>query len=619
MKRIIGSLLRQLLFWMLFFAAARLLFMIYHRHFISISGATAGETAAVFFHALRLDLATASYFLILPFLLLAVQAFVRAPFLNVVNKIYTGLMILLYTLITTAELGLYGEWKTKLNAKAIRYLDNPSEIYNSADTGSFYLLVVITIVLAVGGYWIYQRYFYKNPGQPARNKVGAAAFFLITPPLLLLGVRGGWQEIPINQSQSYFSHHIVLNHAATNNAFNLYISLHENAQSMNANPYAFYDEKTAKATVDSLLHVSTDTTLRVLNTTRPNIVMLIMESWSADLIESLGGKPGITPRFHQLEKDGILFTGLLSSGSRSEQGMASLFGGFPAHPLSSITVQPDKFIHLPSLVKDIENQGYHTAFYFGGQLIYGNIRGYILYNGFDRITEGADFPDDAPRGKLGVHDEYTLNYLLNDLNKAKEPFFSALFTLSSHSPYDQPMQDVLHWGDNEQRYINSAYYADSCLGDFLAKAKKQPWYKNTLFVIVADHSHNSYRNWPYHTIEYHRIPMLWTGGAISDSLHGSRWSKHGSQVDVAASLLAQMNLPADEFRWSRNLFNPYAPDYRYFGFDNGLIWEDPQGAFCFDCDTKSYFWTRPKTGLDNQVITRGKSYLQRVFRAYFDY
>ena len=129
------------------------------------------------------------------------------------------------------------------------------------------------------------------------------------------------------------------------------------------------DQKSADRIISRIYYTPKDSTLQILNIRRPNIVLFILESWSGDLIEDLGGEPGITPEFRKLQKQGILFDQIYASGSRSEQGMASIFGGFPAHPISSITVQPDKFVKLPSLIKDMKQVGYNTSYYFGGQLL----------------------------------------------------------------------------------------------------------------------------------------------------------------------------------------------------------------------------------------------------------
>lgn len=620
MRRFLVFIFSQFLFWMLFFAATRLSFIIFYHQMMNAAGATFLEKVSVFYHALKLDFATASYFMIIPIFLLIVQSIIGGKVSGIVNKIYTAFMAILYTMISAGEIGLYGEWKIKLNVKALHYLKNPSEVFNSAENSSIIILTLFVILFSTASIYLYNKFFYVSFEKNIKNKWLNTGLLILLSPLLVIGLRGGFQQIPINQSEVYFSKKLILNHAATNTAFNLYISVIENFKNLESNPFAYYPIEDAQRTVNEIYHCESDSTIKVITKDKPNVIVFLMESWSADLIESLGGEPGITPEFHQLEKEGILFNNVLSSGSRSEQAIASVFSGFPAHPVSSITVQPDKHPGLPSLIHRLNDVGYNTSFYFGGQLIYGNIRSFIYYHGFDRILEGEDFKDDnIIRGKLGVHDEFTMEKLLQDLNNETEPFFSSLFTLSSHSPYDQPMDDVFDWGGNENRYINSAYYSDRSLGNFIRKAKNQAWYENTLIIVVADHSHSSYRNWPYHTEEYHKVPMLWLGGALDSAYFGTQWNKAASQTDIPASLLAQMNLDADDFHWSKNVFNPEAPDFKYFGFDNGLTWMEPEGSFCWDADLEKYYWATPENIPPLTIERRGKSFLQVLYQEYLDY
>jgi phosphoglycerol transferase MdoB-like AlkP superfamily enzyme len=616
MKNIPVSLLKQTAFWILFFNFLRLIFIIYHIDLIRVEHITFPEVLGIFFFSFKLDLATACYLMIIPFLLLVVQSIIYTRWLNIINYVYSGFMIFAYSLVSAGEMGIYSEWKTKLNYKVIKYFNHPSEIFNSAGTGTFFLLLLLFILMFAAGLYFYLKYFAPRFGKPKRNLWITAAFIFLTPGLLFLGLRGGWQAIPINQSQSYYSKHNILNIASVNNAFNLYISIFENLKNFNRNPFVFMDDKKAEKLVSEIYHVKTDTTISILTNQKPNIVILILESWSADLVESLGGKPGITPEFRKLEKEGILFTQLYSAGARSEQGMASIFGGFPAHPISCATVQPDKYEQLPSLPQTLEKDGYSTAFYFGGQLIYGNIKGYIYYNGFDKIMEGKDFPSDYPKGKLGIHDQFTLDYLAGDLKNLRQPFFAALFTVSTHSPYDQPFEKPLKWGENENEYINGGYYTDHCLGDFFATAKLQPWYSNTLFIIVADHSHNSYYNWHPNTREYHKIPMLFYGDVIRKEFRGTQWAKMGNHNDIPATLLAQMGLPSAQFHWSKNLFNPYTPDFAYFTNENGAGWLRPGVNISFDKGNDNFYAFEMDPKYQDSLFTEGKAYLQRVFEDY---
>jgi len=619
MKRILHSLLRQLLFWILFFDLSRLLFLLFYLQIIRIENIRLLEIAEVFWYSIKLDLATTCYILVFPFFLLVIQSIWSPRYLNYVNKAYTGIILFGYSLLAVGEMGIYAEWKTKISFKVIKYLSHPSEIYYSSETGTFFLLILILLFLFSIGLWGYLKFFYFDLIHIKRNIWLSLAFFVIVPPLLFVGMRGGVQQIPVNQSESYYSEHNILNIAAVNNAFNLYISIFENLPNFNKNPYLFMDKEKAEAIVKSVYASSKDTTLNILKTTRPNIVLLILESWSADLIEGLGGEPGITPEFKKLEKDGILFREIYATGSRSEQGMASIFGGFPAHPVSSATVQPDKFVKLPSLVHVLEKNSYSTSFYFGGQLIYGNMKSYMMYNGFDKIMEIYDFPKSYPQGKLGIHDQFILDYMLNDLGTMKKPFFATLFTISTHSPWDQPYAKPLKWGDNEMEYINAAYYTDHCLGEFFRKARLQKWFDNTLFIIVADHSHNSYRNWHPQSKEYHKIPLLLYGNVISDEFKGKVWHKLGNQHDLPTTVLTQLRIPSEDFRYSKNLLNPFSPEFAYYSTEDGVGWIRPNGYFVYDAGPDYYYWRWFENDtLKESMVNEGKAYLQVVFSEYMN-
>ncbi|MCX6244131.1 MAG: sulfatase-like hydrolase/transferase [Bacteroidetes bacterium] len=615
-KKILFSFFRQFLFWIVFFNFTRLVFVVYHLRLILVEKIPLSEILLIPLNAFHLDLATACYMMLIPFLILLVQSVYSPKWINWINKVYTAILCFAYALTAAGEMGIYSEWKTKLTYKVIKYLSHPSEIYNSSETGIFYLLLLLFLFMFLSGYIAYLKFFAVEIIREKRNIWFSIIFFLVTPPLMFIGLRGGVQQIPINQSESFFSKYNIVNVTAVNNFFNLYISIFENLPNFNHDPYVFMNQAKAKNLIREIYTVKKDTTISILKTPKPNIVILIMESWSADLMEDLGGEPGITPEFKKLERNGILFDQIYAPGSRSEQGMACIFSGFPAHPVSSITVQPDKYVKLPSLPKTLQKDGYSTSFYFGGQLIYGNIKSYIYFNEFDKIMEGSDFPSSIPRGKLGIHDEYTLGYQLDELGKQKQPFFSALFTVSTHSPWDQPFKKPLAWGDNEHEYINAAYYTDHCLGEYFEKASQQPWFNNTLFIIVADHSHNSYRNWHPQSKEYHKIPLLFYGNVIRDEFRGKRWNKLGNQQDIAATLLAQLGIDHKKFSWSKDLFNPYTADFAYYSTEDGAGWIRPNAYFSFDAGPNYYHFLEIPPEIKDSILREGKAFLQGVFGEY---
>ncbi len=619
MFNILGSLIRQFVFYMLFIAITRAIFLLYYTRLIIDDNIRLSEVLASFTHALRLDAVAASYMVIFPFLILVIQSIYSPKWLNIINKVYTTIILSAYSLITTAELGIYGEWKTKLPAKALNYFDHPDEIYNTAPTGTFILLISLFLIQVGGSFYLYNSFFYKNLVNVKRNWIFTILFFILTPGFILMGLRGGVQEIVIVQSDAYFSKHNILNIAATNSGYNFMQSYFENRNNMDKNPFTYYNPEEAKLTVAKLYEVPKDTTDKFLKVKRPNIVFVILESWSADLLEELGGRKGIAPEMSKLASEGLLFTNIYSSSERSEQGISCLFGGFPAHPISCFTIQPDKYKRTPNLNHILQNEGYFSSYYFGGQLIYGNMKGYVYYSGFDRIAEIYDFPSDIPQGKLGVHDAWVFNRQLLEIDKDKKPFFSVMYSLSTHAPFDMPMTHRNFVDDNYQNlFLNSAFYADSVIGDFIRKAKTKEWYDNTLFIFIPDHSHDTYKKWAYPSPGYCKTFMLFYGNVIDDKFKGHTIDKLASNVDFPATLLAQMDLNASEFKWSKNIMNPYTKEFAYNSFEEGIGWIRPWGYFFYDNNYETFRSIELPDSLKTQTIKEGKSFIQVVFQDYMD-
>jgi phosphoglycerol transferase MdoB-like AlkP superfamily enzyme len=245
-----------------------------------------------------------------------------------------------------------------------------------------------------------------------------------------------------------------------------------------------------------------------------------------------------------------------------------------------------------------------------------------LSAGFRHIVEGKDISGEIPSGRLGVHDGYLLDLHAGHAAGFPKPFFSVVFTLSSHSPYDQPMEPVLEWGTTEDQFINSAYYTDRSLGEYFDKARKQPWFENTLFVILADHSHNSYRNWPLESFEYHKVPLLLCGGALKDEWRGKTIGRISSNIDVAVTLLGQLGMGRNGFGWGNDLFNPASPEFAFFEINDGVGWKTPEGEFVYNKPGDRYYALKYADGLpaerQQKLIRDGRSYIQVLFQSFLD-
>ncbi len=612
------KLLSIFLFWIIIFSVLRFSFIVFHYKLVIDSGANTTGILKTFYYALPLDISTASYFTTVSWFFILFQTIINFKIIEAIHKFIIYILIAISSLVYVGEMGIYGEWKTKLNFKALVYLKHPAEVIESDQTFLFVLKIILVIGLIVLFSFVYNKFFDFRLSK-YKIKRWIAIAFLPTVMFLFIGARGGVSEIPISQSKSYFSTNNTLNDIAVNSVWNLIFDISKNKDIEKENIFKSMPDAEAKKIVEELHKVKKDTTIHILKVKKPNIILIILESFSADLIHSLGGKEGITPNFEKLQKDGLLFTHCYSSGNRSQQGMASIFGGFPALPITTLTTVPEKMRKTAVLIPHFNKAGYQTAFYFGGQLEYGNIKAYMLHNKFSEIYEGKDFYSKYPSGKLGVHDEYMLHELVLQNNKKTQPFFSALFTLSSHSPYDQPIQNKISWGDTEDKFLSSAYYTDYSLGKFFEEAKKQKWYKNTLFILVADHSHNSYRHWAINQKEYRHIPMLFYGEVLKDEYKGYKYTKVCSQTDITKTLLKQLDMNADEFFWSKNLFNPYSPEFAYFELNQGFGWIKKYGYLSYDHFNKRFFHNTFKTdSLTQQNLKEGSAYLQVLFQEYID-
>ena len=215
---------------------------------------------------------------------------------------------------------------------------------------------------------------------------------ILVSGLLFLGIRGGWQLIPINESSAYFSDRQPVNDAGVNTLWYVGKQLIAQRRALNTNPYQFLPSQDAQQRVAALYKKDEDP-IQILNTTRPNIVLIILESFTADIIHPIGGDSGITPNLDTIIHNGLVFSNIYSQGFRTDQGLVSVLSGFPAQPNFSIIMQPEKSQHLATISQQLKDSGYHLSFYYGGELGFANMKSYLLHAGFDDLHGKEIFPD----------------------------------------------------------------------------------------------------------------------------------------------------------------------------------------------------------------------------------
>jgi phosphoglycerol transferase MdoB-like AlkP superfamily enzyme len=535
------------------------------------------------------------------------------------TSIYIKVLIVLFSLLSAINFNIYREWGNKVNVKAFEFLfSSPGEAFASSASSPILLTLIVLFVLTIIGFYlnflIGKRTisFFKTP---VWVKI-IVVFFLVA--LHFLFIRGGLGVAPNSQSMAFFSKNQLLNHASLNTEWNLLSSVLA-ASKTKHNPYLYFDEPQAERETSKLYQTEKDTTISILTTQKPNIVIFILESFTADLTKTLGNEEGITPNFDSLINKGVLFEKIYAAGNRTDKGLIATLTGFPTLGTGSIVKWPEKMQKLPAISQKLAQRNYQTSFFYGGESEFDNYKAFILSHGYQKLIDKNSFEKKDMNSKWGAYDALVFNKQLEELNKAKQPFFSTILSLTNHEPFELPTKPKFGNVDIIQKFKSTAYYTDSCINDYLTKAKKQQWYKNTLFIFIADHGHlyPKNKNEIFQPQRYH-IPLLFYGDVIKEEFKGAKFNQIGSQQDLAATLMAQLNISSKEFLWSKNLLNPTIKHFAFFSWDNGLGFINDKHCVTFDNIGKNILYnSNPKDVIQTNLnLNLGKSYLQTAYQTF---
>ena len=611
---------RFFLFWIVFFFLERFIFLVYFSD--RISYLQTAEILSTFWRALRLDISMAAYISVLPAIFYIILLFlpsVKIP--KIIAKSYVIFFVTLFSTIAISNLNLYREWGSKINYRAVDMAFNsPKEAIASTSSSPLILLFSILFAYLVCSIYISSKFIlYKIADRTKSLGIKLTLSFLVLITLFL-AIRGGWQLTPINQSMAYFSNNIVLNHASVNTEWNLIQDVINNKFD-NENPYKYYEKYEAKKIVSSLFKKPSQSTVKVLKSERPNIVLIVLESFTAELIGSLGGEQGVTPNIDNLAAEGILFEQVYAAAGRTDKGITATISGFPAQAIRSIIKQNAKHEKLPGIAQELAFNSYSTSFYYGGESEFFNIKSYILSHGYKTLVDKHSFLSKDMNSKWGTYDEKVFSKQMKDMDTVKQPFFSTILTLTNHEPFELPVKSHFPGDNVENKFRSTTFYTDSCLGAYLKEAKKKPWYKNTLFVILADHSHRLPANLAEHDPRRYRIPLLFFGNMIKPEFRGTRISKTGNQTDLVATILNQLNIDPIRYKWSKDLLNPGTQSFSFFNWDNGFGFVTENQIISFDNVGKKIILRKnsPNNKIDNELLKNGKAYMQEAFQQYLDY
>lgn len=575
----------------LIFVLAKVVFMIAcheGHHF------TTSDVYDVLSHGLSLDLSTALYFLIVPFLISMISIWWNSKILTTILKVYSLIISLAFALAFVADTSLYPFWGFKLDASCLQYLETPTEAAASVSKG--YLLIRVLVFLAIVIFIdsLYRMIISRKNHSlgSLRSKITATVIYVLLIPLMVIGIRGGLDESTTNVGQVYYSQDQFLNHSAVNPVFSFLSSFEKTAN--NIVDYYFYSQQECDQLMKDLYPTTSVGCDSLLNTQRPDIVVILMESAGEIMADAM-------PRLQQLKKEGINFANCFANTWRTDRGTVCTYSGYPSFPTSSVMKMPNKTQHLPSIARSLQNEGYDTYYYYGGDINFTNMRSYLIATGFSSLVWKKDFSaDEQATSKWGVCDGIMFDVVYKQLTQKHDtPQLIGFSTLSSHEPWDVPLKKL------DDPIKNAFYYLDDCLGRFVDKLKSTKQWENTLLVILPDHSID-YQSVDETQERRNRIPLVWIGGAIKEA---KTITQICNQTDLPATLLAQCGLTHTDFRWSRDvLSSSYQYPFAVHNYNNGFSVRDSTGFMVYDLNSQRVIVNQ---GSDTKRLERlGKAVLQ---------
>ncbi len=562
----VSILLRTYLWTVVVFIIAKVAFMLCcHK---AASALTLADMKDVIIHGLTLDLSTALYFLILPFLLIMISLWHNGKWIKTMLHVYFAIVAIAFTLAFVADISLYPFWGFKLDASCLQYLATPTDAMASVSTGYLLGRVVIFAILACLvylGYHGFSKHQFHFP--PCRHRIAGSISALLCIPLIVIGIRGGLDESTTNVGQVYFSQNQFLNHSAVNPVFSFLASLEKTANENTT--YNFYTPEEMEHLTNGLYDSQTLAGDTLLTTQRPNVVIILLESCGKMFLD-------VMPNLCKAAEEGVDFTNCFGNSYRTDRGTVCSLSGYLSFPTMSVMKMSNKVGHISSIARSLRREGYATEYLYGGDINFTKMKGYLISTGFERLHWKQDYnAEEQATSKWGVCDEITFK-TLSDMVRSHtgdQPFLIGYSTLSSHEPWDVPVNKY------KEKQYNGFHYVDQCIGTFLNDMKQSKQWDNLLIVFMPDHSSDFHEFTEQHP-DRNRIPMIWTGGVIKNP---RKLDMICNQSDFAATLLGQMNLSHEDFTFSRDVTSSsYRYPFAIHMFNNGISMTDSTGFMLYD-------------------------------------
>ena len=555
----------------------------------------------IYYNGIALDLAASAYLTAVPWCIVVASLFFPSFHYVKALKIYNFVMSFILSIIIVVDTSLYEFWMFKLDSTVFMYINDPKNAMASVSVGYVIIRLIWIIIQACILYFITilpLRYF-KGKEEGHDFKLVVSLFIWLVVGGGIFGLIRGFRLWPNTPARAFYSTTPILNNSALNPLYNMIYSLSK--MDKFDNEFQEFGKEECAAILQQMFPTQGESRL-LLKNNRPNILLIVLEGFGACFIEQLGGKyKYVAPNTSLLCKESVNFTQTYCSSFRTDRGIVSILSGYPGQPTTSIMRFTHKLQSLPGLPKTLRNAGYDTSVLYSSDMSFFNMSDYFIAVGHDKLISESDFPQEQRTAKWGVHDEYAFNWLLDDIQdkhkNSKKPWYTTMLTVSSHTPFDVPyhrLKDEKH---------NSFAYTDSCLNDFINRLKATPAWDNLLVVVTADHGFNHEE---ISAPDFPHIPFIMLGGAIKEP---ENIDVIANQTDIAATILGQLELPHEDFIFSRDVMaDTYQYPFSFSTFNNGFNFRDSTGVTVFDNTLKKALYND-----DANRIRKGKAILQKLY------
>ncbi len=543
-----------------FFVLRLVLFFVTFDQVKTISNSTAWILFQAFFMGWRFDTVISGYLLALPMVILSFGEFFpnARNYFAMVSKWIILITYSLAFMVCFADIPLFQQFGNRMNMSAFQWFDSPWFVIKMVFGEIRYWIFLIPLIIFIGA-WFYlvnkfhKRFLLKSSvfknGFSAQKLSTFISLTILFWALLFLGIRGRIEKkSPIRIGTAFFSEYPYVNQLGLNPVFTLMRSFFDQLRTEN-NPINFMPDEEAANFMQKQLKIDTiianSPIARQMNIgkiAKPyNVVLVIMESMGSQNMTRYGNSNNLTPTLDSIANHSIAFDFAYTTGIHTHNGLFSTLYSFPSipkkHPFNEFPI--NEYTGLPGILKQ---NSYQTLFFIPHDDQFDNMGGFFKANHFNEIYSEKNYPSEKVLSSLGVPDHVMFDFAINILNRkseSKKPFFATFMTASNHGPYIVP-KDISFKPKSSDLKTQLMEYSDWAIANFLQSAMKQPWFKNTLFVFIADHGFHGASNYEM-SLCYHHTPFLIYAPEILDSTYAV--DKVASQLDVFPTVMGILQIP----------------------------------------------------------------------------